>query len=69
MRDLFKTLDILKSETVMEYCNEFDGIKSILVYCHKQVKPFNKLYFRGGKTREWLVKLQFFNKFKCVYRK
>lgn len=48
MRDLFKTLDDLKTESNMEYCEEFDGIKSILEYCNKQLKPFNKLYFRGG---------------------
>ncbi|XP_065365949.1 uncharacterized protein LOC135958925 [Calliphora vicina] len=48
MRDLFKTLDKLKTETAMEYCDEFDGIKSILEYCNKQLKPFNKLHFRGG---------------------
>ncbi|XP_075158941.1 gem-associated protein 4b-like [Haematobia irritans] len=48
MRDLFKTLEILKVETPMEYCEEFNGIKSILEYCNKHVKPFNKLFFRGG---------------------
>lgn len=48
MRDLFKTLENLKIETTMEYCEEFDDIKSILEYCNKQLKPFNKLYFRGG---------------------
>ncbi|KAM7350075.1 gem-associated protein 4b-like [Cochliomyia hominivorax] len=48
MRDLFKTLDRLKTETAMEYCDEYDGIKSIMEYCNKHLKPFNKLHFRGG---------------------
>lgn len=48
MRDLFKTLDLLRTESAMEYCEEFDGVKSIMEYCHKHIKPFNKLYFRGG---------------------
>ncbi|XP_073833375.1 gem-associated protein 4b-like [Musca autumnalis] len=48
MRDLFKTLERLRTETVMEYCEEFNGIKSVLEHCNKHVKPFNKVYFRGG---------------------
>uniref|UniRef100_A0A1I8NZP0 Uncharacterized protein n=1 Tax=Stomoxys calcitrans TaxID=35570 RepID=A0A1I8NZP0_STOCA len=48
MRDLFKTLEVLKLESTMEYCEEFNGIKSVLEYCNKNVKPFNKLFFRGG---------------------
>ncbi|KAL9889389.1 gem-associated protein 4b-like [Glossina fuscipes fuscipes] len=48
MRDLYRTLEMLRAETPMEYCEEFDGIKSILEYCNNYVKPFSKVHFRGG---------------------
>uniref|UniRef100_A0A1A9VB83 Uncharacterized protein n=1 Tax=Glossina austeni TaxID=7395 RepID=A0A1A9VB83_GLOAU len=48
MRDLYRTLEMLRAETPMEYCEEFDGIKSILEYCDNYVKPFSKVHFRGG---------------------
>lgn len=48
MRDLYRTLEMLRAETPMEYCEEFDGIKSILEYCNNYVKAFSKVHFRGG---------------------
>ncbi|XP_067640478.1 uncharacterized protein [Eurosta solidaginis] len=48
MRDLHKTLRLFAEELPMDYCEEFDEIKSVLVYCNKHVKPFAKVHFRGG---------------------
>ncbi|XP_053950879.1 uncharacterized protein LOC128858535 [Anastrepha ludens] len=48
MRNLHKTLKLFEVEFPMDYCEEFDEIKSVLVHCNKHVKPFNKVHFRGG---------------------
>ncbi|XP_017472165.1 PREDICTED: uncharacterized protein LOC108363333 [Rhagoletis zephyria] len=48
MRDLHKTLKLFEEEFSMDYCEEFDEIKSVLLYCNKHVKPFSKVQFRGG---------------------
>uniref|UniRef100_W8B1C6 Uncharacterized protein n=1 Tax=Ceratitis capitata TaxID=7213 RepID=W8B1C6_CERCA len=48
MRDLYKTLKLFEEEYAMDYCEEFDEVKSVLVYCNKHVKPFSKVHFRGG---------------------
>lgn len=48
MRDLFKVISWLKAETAMEYCELFDGIKSILEFSNKNIKSFDKLYFKPG---------------------
>lgn len=48
MRDLFKVISWLKVKTEMEYCELFDGIKSILEFSNKYIKPFDKFYFKAG---------------------
>lgn len=50
MRDLFKVVAWLKDEAMMEYCEEFNGIKSILEYINENVKPFDKICFRAGNS-------------------
>lgn len=49
MRDLHKVLALFDEESAMDYCAEFDEMKSVLLYCNKHVKPLSKVYFRGGK--------------------
>lgn len=48
MRDLHKILKLFAEEDAMEYCEEFDNIKSILVHCDLQGKSFNKIHTRRG---------------------
>ncbi|XP_039959190.1 uncharacterized protein LOC120773992 [Bactrocera tryoni] len=48
MRDLHKALALFNEESAMDYCEEFDDTKSVLLYCNQHVKPFSKVHFRGG---------------------
>ncbi|XP_055846943.1 uncharacterized protein LOC129912635 [Episyrphus balteatus] len=48
MRDLHKILNLFAKECAMDYCPEFDAIKSVLDYCNDNVKSLNKVRFRGG---------------------
>lgn len=48
MRDLHKILSLFSKECPMDYCPEFDAIKSVLDYCNDNVKSLNKVRFRGG---------------------
>lgn len=48
MRDLYALLESFKINEPMDYCEEFNCIKSILEYCNEDVKPFHKAHFRGG---------------------
>ncbi|XP_055913417.1 uncharacterized protein LOC129947032 [Eupeodes corollae] len=48
MRDLHKILELFSNESAMDYCQEFDAIKSVLDFCNNNVKSLNKVRFRGG---------------------
>ncbi|XP_011198693.2 uncharacterized protein LOC105222863 [Bactrocera dorsalis] len=48
MRDLHKALALFNEESAMDYCEEFDDAKSVLLHCNQHVKPFSKVHFRGG---------------------
>lgn len=48
MRDLHKILNLFANECSMDYCQEFDAIKSVLDYCNENVRALNKVRFRGG---------------------
>lgn len=48
MRDLHSILNLFAKECPMDYCEDFDAIKSVLSYCNENVRALNKVRFRGG---------------------